>query len=138
MGGNQKQPENEATSDTQNTETISLCLTDTDASSTVDPRADTRLETVGGAEKEGAAISPKKEGKKDFSAVKPTFSCSVRTARLSGKTGDFYFTFSLACVPPQGTLLLAHKEAAQFLAAGRSRFPAALTLTLSMETTFKD
>lgn len=43
VGGNQKQPENEATSDTQNTETISSCLTDTDASSTVDPIRDWKL-----------------------------------------------------------------------------------------------
>lgn len=66
VGGNQKQPENKATSDTQNMETISLCLTDTDASSTVDPRANTWLETVGRAEKEGADISPKKKEKKIF------------------------------------------------------------------------
>lgn len=99
--------------------------------------SDTWLETVGGAEKEGADISPKKE-KKIFQLSNRLLAAAQEQHDFLEKTGDFYFTFSLACVPPQGTLLLAHKEAAQFLAAGRSLFPAALALTLSTETTFKD
>lgn len=35
---------------------------------------------------------------------------------------DFHFTFPLASVPLQGTMLLAHKEVAQLLVGGKIQF----------------
>lgn len=63
VGGNQKQPENEATSDTQNRNNI---VVPHGHRRIFNRGSDTWLETVGGAEKEGADISPKKKEKQIF------------------------------------------------------------------------
>lgn len=59
------------------------------------------------------------------SAVKLTFSSNLGTAWVSGNGKripwvDFHFTFPLASVPLQGTMLLAHKEVARLLVGGKT------------------